>query len=43
MNSEEHITCWHVGESGGCDDCKLGLETMSCNEEFASWYAQCEG
>jgi len=25
--------CPHVGDSGGCDDCKLNLEPMTCEEE----------
>lgn len=28
------IECPHVGESGGCDDCVLGLEPMTCYEEL---------
>ncbi len=28
------ITCPHVGESGGCDDCQLGIDQMSCEEEL---------
>jgi len=31
---KEEITCPHVGWSGGCDDCKLGLEPMTCQEEL---------
>lgn len=30
------ITCPHVGWSGGCDDCQIGLESMTCEEEKAS-------
>ena len=32
----EDITCPYSGESGGCDDCVLGLETMTCEEERTS-------
>jgi len=29
----ETIDCPYVGESGGCDDCTIGLEPMTCQEE----------
>ena len=32
---DNEITCPHVGESGGCDECTLGLESMTCQEEKA--------
>jgi len=27
------ITCPYAGWSGGCDDCVLGFEPMTCQEE----------
>lgn len=33
---EKIISCPHVGWSGGCDDCTLGLEPMTCEEEKKS-------
>lgn len=30
------ITCPYVGWSGGCDDCTLGLEPMTCEEEMVA-------
>jgi hypothetical protein len=33
-SEQKEISFPHVGESEGCDDCKLGLEAMTCQEEL---------
>lgn len=34
------LTCPHVGWSGGCDDCGIGLESMTCEEELREYEVQ---
>lgn len=34
---QEEISCPYVGWSGGCDDCKIGLDAMACQEELSDY------
>ena len=35
--TQDEISCPHVGDSNGCDDCKLGLNPLFCQEEFSEY------